>query len=69
MSERKELHATEGHILTNGTNYVTDIWLAEGESGEDYYEITLEEYAAIENSEEATDEDYRNALNEMGVKV
>lgn len=69
MNERKELHATEGHIFTNGTVYGTEIWLAEGVSGEDFYEITLEEYNAIAESEEATEEDYRNALNDMGVNV
>ena len=69
MNERNILQATEGHILTNGTVYGTEIWLADGVSGEDFYEITLAEYEAITNSEEATEDDYRNALNDMGVKV
>lgn len=66
MEGRKILNATAGHIFTNGTDYGTEIWLAEGVSGEDFYEITLEEYNAIVESEEATEDDYRNALNDMG---
>ena len=69
MANRKILKATEGHILTNGTVYGTEIWLAEGLSGDDFYEITLEEYNAIVESEEATEEDYQSALRDMGVKV
>ena len=58
MNERKILKASEGHILTNGTVYGTEIWLAEGVSGDDFYEITLEEYEAIINSEEANEMPY-----------
>lgn len=60
MAERKILKASEGHILTNGTVYGTEIWLAEGVNGEDFHEITLAEYEAITNSEEATEQDYRS---------
>lgn len=69
MAERKILKASEGHILTNGTVYGTEVWLAEGASGEDFYEITLEEYNAMLDSEEATEADYHEALREMGVNV
>lgn len=69
MAERNILKATEGHILTNGTVYGTEIWLAEGVSGEDFHEITIAEYEAITNSEEATEDDYRNALKSMVVNI
>ena len=69
---RKVITATEGHILTNGEIYGTEILLAEGLDGADFYEITLDEYNAqheAEHSEEATEDDYRAALNELGVSV
>jgi hypothetical protein len=44
---RTKLTAGEGMVLTNGTNYGTVIFLAEGESAYDYREITKSEYEAI----------------------
>ena len=66
---RKVIEATEGHILTNGEVFGRMIYLAEGESGEDFYEITDEEYNKIQESEEATIEDYQEALSRMGVTL
>lgn len=69
---RKVITATEGHILTNGEIYGTEILLAEGLDGADFYEMTLEEYNAqreVEDSEEATEDDYLATLNELGVSV
>ena len=83
---RKVITATEGHILTNGEIYGTEIYLAEGADGADFYEITLDEYNAMLEadasspdwevpitpsvpSDEATVEDYQNALKEMGVQI
>lgn len=43
---RKVITATEGHILTDGEIYGTEIYLAEGMDGTDFYEITLDEYKA-----------------------
>lgn len=63
------IKANEGFILTNGEIYGTEIWLADGVSGESFYEIPIEEYEALINSEEAMEEDYQAALGEMGVKV
>ena len=45
--ERKSIKATEGHILTNGEIYGTEIFLAKGVDAKDFYEITLEEYKKI----------------------
>lgn len=66
---RKVIQATEGHILTNGEVYGRTIYLAEGETGDDFREITDEEYNEIQESEEATAEDYHAALSRMGVKI
>lgn len=67
MTNRKILKATEGHILTNGTVYGTEIWLAEGVSGEDFYEITLEEYNAWLDSSVPESDIYGGADNEHEV--
>ena len=45
---RKIIKATQGHILTNGEVFGTTIYLAEGETGEAFYEITLDEYQRIQ---------------------
>lgn len=72
---RKIITATDGHILTDGEIYGTEIMLAEGLDGADLYEITLEEYNAILEAEscslheKATAEDYQNALKEVGVRI
>jgi hypothetical protein len=41
---RIKLTASEGHILTDGENYGKIIYLASGDEGEKWYEITEEEY-------------------------
>lgn len=47
MGERITLNANEGMILTDGSTYGRTIYLAEGVSAENYYEITEEEYKKI----------------------
>lgn len=47
MKTRKVLYAESGKVLTNGEIYGTRIYLAEGQSAGDFYEIGAEEYAAI----------------------
>ena len=66
---RRVITATEGNILTNGEIYGTEIYLADGVDGAGFYEITLEEYKVILEGEDVTDEDYREALKEMGVRI
>ena len=41
------LTASEGHILTDGENYGRIVYLAQGDDGEKWYEITEEEYQKI----------------------
>jgi hypothetical protein len=38
------LYADEGMVLTDGEHYGTTVSLAEGENGDNYREITKEEY-------------------------
>ena len=47
MKTRLILYADEGKVLTNGTLYGKQIFLAEGENPNDYYEISQAEYEAI----------------------
>ena len=47
MNVRTVLYADEGTVLTNGTDYGTIIWLAEGVSPDSYHAIPLAEYEAI----------------------
>ena len=47
MKTRTVIYADEGMVLTNGEVYGTTIFLADGENGGDYTEITKEEYEAI----------------------
>ena len=47
MNKRVILYADNGKILTNGTDYGKIIYLAEGVSASNYYEITDEEYNKI----------------------
>lgn len=44
---RIKLTASEGHILTDGENYGRIVYLASGDEGEKWYEITADEYQRI----------------------
>lgn len=47
MTVRKVIYAEEGKILTDGTLYGTQIFLADGVSEDNFYEITQEEYEKL----------------------
>lgn len=53
---RIKLTASEGHILTNGENYGRIVYLASGDEGEKWYEITEAEYEEKMKGEEAIDQ-------------
>ena len=46
MKVRTVLYADEGTVLTNGTDYGTVIWLAEGVNPNAYYAIPKAKYEA-----------------------
>lgn len=52
MSNRIILTADEGMVLTNGTDYGTIIYLADGIDPNDYYQIPMDEYKAIVEREQ-----------------
>lgn len=47
MKTRKVIYADDGKVLTNGEIYGSTIFLADGVSEDDFYEITEEEYQTI----------------------
>jgi hypothetical protein len=53
MQVRTVLYADEGTVLTNGTDYGTIIWLAEGVSPDSYHPISVTEYEEIMAAQEA----------------
>lgn len=52
MKVRMVLTADEGTVLTNGTDYGTVIWLAEGADPNSYHAISESEYKAIMAAQE-----------------
>ena len=43
---RIKLTASEGHVLTNGESFGKTVYLASGDEGDGWYEITEAEYEA-----------------------
>jgi hypothetical protein len=66
----EKLIANEGMVLTNGEAFGRVVFLGTGDSADNWHEITEAEYEALmEKDNTATEEDYQDALREMGVKV
>ena len=63
MKVRTVLYADKGTVLTNGTDYGTVIWLAEGILPDTYRTIPKEEYEAILAARET------NEYGEAGVNT
>lgn len=67
------LTAREGYVYTNGSTLGLIIYLGKNDSIDNWYEITEEEAERLQNTEtetptdEATETDYINALEELGV--
>ncbi len=62
---RKVIEATEGKYLTNGEIFGKTIYLAEGEDESTFYEIDESELEEIQA--EADTDDYKEALQKLGV--
>lgn len=58
MKTKIILYADEGMILTDGENYGTTVYLAEGREASEFHEITEAEYEQILKEEEE-----KNAVN------
>lgn len=72
MEYRKSIVAPDGWWYTNGYTYGTEVYPADGVNKDDYYLITNEEYEELFSDDVekiATEQDYQNALREMGVSV
>ena len=63
--ENRHLIASEGMLLTNGGIYVTELWLGDGDSVENWSEITKEEAEAKLKEKELAD---RIAMGEIIVE-
>ena len=51
MEKRKHITATEGMVLTNGETYATELWLGDGDSFDNWREITVEEAERMQEKE------------------
>ena len=49
MNDR-HLIAADGMMLTNGEIYVVELWIGNGDSADNWWEITMEEYDALQEA-------------------
>lgn len=56
MNELRKIPANTGKVLTNGEVYSKEIYLGVNDSPENWWEITDEEYAEIEEKEASINE-------------
>lgn len=63
-----KLIADDGMIMTNGEAFGKTVWLASGDDGSGWREVTDAEAEAMKRDlEEAQAEDYQRSLAELGV--
>ena len=68
----KTIEADEGMVLTDGTAFGVIVYLGNNDSIDNWHEITEEEAERLQSIEtptdtEATEADYINALEDLGV--
>lgn len=51
--ENRHLIATDGMLLTNGDVYAIEVWLGNGDSADNWREVTKEEALIATSTEEA----------------
>lgn len=65
---KNKLIADDGMTLTNGEAFGKTVWLAAGDDGSAWSEVTdAEAEAMMRDLEEAQAEDYQRSLTELGV--
>lgn len=72
LINKTTIQSDEGKMLTNGTAFGSIVTLGKNDSIDNWYEITEEEAERLQNTDtppdtEATETDYINALEELGV--
>ena len=65
---RTVLYADDGMVLTDGKVYGTTIYLAESADATSFSQISVDEYNAMRESEQAEVTDYESALAKLGVE-
>jgi hypothetical protein len=65
------LIAKDGFVYSNGKTYSNIIRLGVNDSADNWYEVPEEEVQIVDEQQEntATEEDYQNALAELGVDL
>lgn len=49
--DNRHLIASEGMLLTNGDIYASEVWLGDGDSADNWREVTKEEYQALQEAQ------------------
>lgn len=49
--DNRHLIAAEGMMLTNGDVYVTEVWLGDWDSADNWHEITKEDATALQEAQ------------------